>query len=123
MKKALLILALVFMVSQVSAQGIPLEFGARMAMNGGKFNEGFPNWNAERQLKLGLITGLFATYFLHQSMALMAEMNYAQKGGKFKWSSTGYSSTYTYLMSYLTLNMFFQYYFIRNFALFAGPQF
>ena len=122
MKKLLLVIAFLFAFQNVNAMGIPDEYGARLAMNMGKFNEDWPNWDADRQFKIGLITGVFATLMIHTQMALMAEVLYTQKGNNFESSYSGSSSTYTYLMHYLTLNFFYQYYFWHKFSVFAGPQ-
>jgi len=122
MKKLLLLIAFLFACQNVNAMGIPDEYGARLAMNMGKFNKDWPNWDADRQFKVGLITGVFATLMIHTQMALMAEILYTQKGNKFESSYSGGSSTYTYLMHYLTLNFFYQYYFWQKFSVFAGPQ-
>jgi len=122
MRKLLVILLLLFAFSSIKAQGIPLEYAVRMAMNMSQFDDNFPRSDAERQYRLGLMAGVVASYMIYTQMALSAELFYMTTGGIFKSSSQYYSSKSTYIFQYIALNFLYRYYVWRGLAAMIGPQ-
>ncbi len=121
MKKLLILIVLFFTFNTVKAQGIPLEYGARLAINMAKLSH--DEGDTDLSYKLGFAIGMFATYNIQQQMFLAGELLYNRKGGKWEGSSEYDNWNSNVIIQTITMNLLFRYYFLQNFGLIIGPQF
>ncbi len=124
MKKVLfLLIAVLFCAGMASAE---INYGMRMGVSLGnmaldpEFNDWGPD-EADAKVKVGFYGGIWGKYMLNEKMGILAELNYVQKGDKFKFKNSSDDAWWIFWANELELPIMFYYMPMDKMILYAGP--
>ncbi|WP_294210877.1 porin family protein [uncultured Chryseobacterium sp.] len=130
MKKVILGLAItagsLAFAQTTSSSSSPVRFGIKAGMNVSSLSK--DSSLEDQKSKIGFNAGVFATIPVAESFSIQPELLYSQYGSKAVYnnvinSNNSVKRSYTTDLGYITVPVMFQYNFIPNFYVEAGPEF
>ena len=123
MKKTVVLLLTCFMVVGLS---MALDYGVRGGLSLGNMplDPEFDEWGppeAEDKIKMGFYGGVFVRHPLSETMGIMGELNYIQKGDNYSFEDSGHDFNYIFFGKVLEMPVLFYFLPMEKMTLYAGP--
>jgi len=123
MKKVILLFAVLCLAAGLS---MALGYGVRggLVLGNMALDPEFDEWgpsNAEDKIKMGFYGGAFIQHPLNETMGIMAEINYIQKGDKYSFDDSGDEIIYIFYGKTLEMPVLFYFQPMEKMTLYAGP--
>lgn len=123
MKKTVVLLLTCFMVVGMS---MALDYGVRGGLSLGNMalDPEFDEWgppDAEDKIKMGFYGGVFVQYPLSETMGIMGELNFIQKGDNYYFEESGDDINYIFYGKVLEMPVLFYFLPMEKMTLYAGP--
>jgi len=123
MKKVILLFAVLCLAAGLS---MALDYGVRggLVLGNMALDPEFDEWGppeAEDKIKMGFYGGVFIQHPLNETMGIMAEINYIQKGDKYTFDDSGDEIAYIFYGKILEMPVLLYFTPMEKMTLYAGP--